>query len=127
MNHSSVNSHAINDSARCQHRTTFGKRCRLRVIDPRSGLCFRHSSKQSELPHAADLRSILAGELTQFECAHDVNKFFSNLFSFSQKIVSPRVAAPSWPTPATSSSALSPYAFRSCKPTPTTNPPESTL
>ena len=79
MNHSSSNSSAINDSARCQHRTTSGKRCRLRVVDPRSGLCFRHSANRSELLHAADLRSILAGELTEFECAEDINKFLSNL------------------------------------------------
>jgi len=94
MNHSSANSHAINDSARCQHRTTSGKRCRLHIVDPRSGLCFRHSSKQSELLQAADLRSILAGELTQFECAHDVNKFLSSLLLLlAEDRVSPRRGA----------------------------------
>ncbi len=94
MNHSSSNSHAINDSARCQHRTVSGKRCRLRVVDPRSGLCFRHSSQKSELLHASDLRSKLAGELTQFECAHDVNKFLSNLLLLlAEDRVSPRRGA----------------------------------
>ena len=94
MNHSSSNSHAINDSARCQHRTVSGKRCRLRVVDPRPGLCFRHSSQKSELLHASDLRSKLAGELTQFECAHDVNKFLSNLLLLlAEDRVSPRRGA----------------------------------
>jgi len=79
MTKSLANSKTSNDSARCQHRTMSGKRCRLRVVDPHSGLCFRYSAKQSELPHAADLRSLLAGEVTQFECAYDINKFLSNL------------------------------------------------
>src|SRR5579859_1607937 len=94
MNKSSANSNIINDSARCQHRTASGKRCRLRVIDPGSGLCFRHSAKQSEFLHAADLRSVLAGKLTQFECAHDVNKFLSSLLLLlAEDRVSPRRGA----------------------------------
>ncbi len=94
MTKSFPNSSIINDSARCQHRTTSGKRCRLRLIDPRSGLCFRHSSQKSELLHASDGRSTLAGELTQFECAHDVNKFLSNLLLLlAEDRVSPRRGA----------------------------------
>ena len=94
MNQSSAKSSIINDSARCQHRTISGKRCRLRVVDPRSGLCFRHSAKQSELLHAADLRTVLAGEVTQFECAYDLNKFLSNLLLLlSEDRVAPRRAA----------------------------------
>ena len=94
MTKSLANSSTINDSARCQHRTTSGKRCRLRAVDPRSGLCFRHSAKQSELLHAADLRVSLAGEVTQFECAYDINKFLSNLLLLlSENRVPPRRAA----------------------------------
>src|SRR5579859_1402235 len=94
MNHPSANSHAINDSARCQHRTASGKRCRLRIVDARSGLCFRHSSQKSGLLHARDLRATLAGDVTQFECAYDVNKFLSNLLILlSEDRVAPRRAA----------------------------------
>ena len=94
MNHSSSNPHAINDSARCQHRTASGKRCRLRIVDAGSGLCFRHSSQKSELLHARDLRATLAGDVTQFECAYDVNKFLSNLLLLlSEDRVAPRRAA----------------------------------
>jgi hypothetical protein len=94
VTNASANSQAINDSARCQHRTASGKRCRLGVVDPRSGLCFRHSANQSTLAHVADLRTLLAGEVTQFECAHDVNKFLSNLLLLlSEDRVAPRRAA----------------------------------
>lgn len=85
---------SVNDPNRCQHRTATGKRCRLRIVDPRSGLCFRHSSLASEAAKAADLRTILAGDVTQFEDASSVNKFLSNLLLLlAEDRVTPRRGA----------------------------------
>ncbi len=94
MTTSSSNSRLINDSARCQHRTSTGKRCRLRVVDSRSGLCFRHASQASNRLDEADVRSALAGELAEFQSAHDINEFLSRLLlMLSENRVSPRRAA----------------------------------
>jgi hypothetical protein len=79
MNDKTANSRSINDSARCQHRTATGKRCRLRVTDTSSGLCFQHASRGLHLLDSADLRSALAGELTEFNSAADINGFLSRL------------------------------------------------
>ena len=84
----------INDPNRCQRRTITGKRCRLRIVDPRSGLCFRHSSLASDAAKASDLRTTLAGDVTQFEDAQSVNKFLSNLLILlAEDRVSPRRGA----------------------------------
>jgi hypothetical protein len=74
-----TNSKSVNDPRRCQHRTTSGRRCRLAIVDSHSGLCYRHAEKQSEAFHASDLRATLAGEMTQFEDAEQINKFLCNL------------------------------------------------
>ncbi len=94
MTTSSSNSRLINDSARCQHRTSTGKRCRLRVVDSRSGLCFRHASQASSRLDEANLRSALADDVTEFQSAHDINEFLSRLLlMLSENRVSPRRAA----------------------------------
>ena len=74
MNAKSVsNSVSVNDLRRCQHRTSTGKRCRLAVVDSYSGLCHRHAAFHSDAATSADLRAILAGDITEFEdvdCRH---------------------------------------------------------
>lgn len=88
------NSVSVNDPSRCQHRTSTGKRCRLRIVDPQSGLCFRHSSLCIEAAKASDLRATLAGDITEFEDAHSVNKFLSRLLILlAEDRVSPRRGA----------------------------------
>src|SRR5262252_285211 len=91
MNKAIVNSASPSSAVRCRHHTASGKRCRLNILDSSSRFCVRHSAKHLESVHASNLRSILAGELTQFECAYDVNKFLSNLLLLlSEDRVSPR-------------------------------------
>ena len=92
MNNNAIaNSASTASAVRCHHRTVSGKRCRLTTLDSSSRFCLRHSAKHLESVHASNLRSILAGELTQFECAYDVNKFLSNLLLLlSEDRVSPR-------------------------------------
>jgi hypothetical protein len=93
MNHSAANSNMLNDPTRCQHRTTVGKRCRLRVVDTGSGLCFRHASQRLTRPDA-DLRSALAGELQDFKSASEINDFLSRLLLLlSEDRVTPRRGA----------------------------------
>jgi len=85
---------SINDSARCQHRTVTGRRCRLAVVHPSSGLCFRHAFLRSKLGEEADLRTALAGDLPDFTSAEQINAFLSKLILLlSENRVSPRRAA----------------------------------
>ena len=85
---------SINDSARCQHRTVTGRRCRLAVVHPSSGLCFRHAFLRSKLGEEADLRAALAGDLPDFTSAEQINAFLSKLLLLlSENRVSPRRAA----------------------------------
>jgi hypothetical protein len=69
-------------SSRCRHYTVDGRRCRLRVLDPRSGLCFRHAQLQEA--HSAsdgdqDLSALLTAGLTDFKSAVPINNFLSRL------------------------------------------------
>lgn len=84
MTRESSNSHSINGLSRCQHRTRTGRRCRFRVADPDSPLCFRHfalgAAKGIQFRHqAADLSSELVGQLTEFKSAVEINRVLSNL------------------------------------------------
>lgn len=94
MTHKSANPNSINESSRCQHRTTAGRRCRLRLVDVNSGLCFRHAQlhlQQFEIP---DLSPDLVGSLTDFKFAADINQVLSKLLILlSQNRISPRRAA----------------------------------
>ncbi len=88
------NSVSVNEPSRCQHRTSTGKRCRLTLVDSRSGLCYRHAALHSEAAKAANLRATLAGDIAQFEEAYEVNKFLSNLLILlSEDRIAPRRAA----------------------------------
>ncbi len=94
MSHKSANSNPINESSRCQHRTTAGRRCRLRLVDLNSGLCFRHAQLRLEHPEIPDLSPDLVGTLTGFTSAADINHVLSKLLILlSQNRVSPRRAA----------------------------------
>lgn len=81
-------------AARCQHRTSTGRRCRLRVVDAHSGLCFRHAQLHLQHLEVPDLSPDLVGTLTGFTSAADINRVLSKLLILlSQNRVSPRRAA----------------------------------
>jgi hypothetical protein len=94
MTHKSANPCFINDSSRCQHRTPSRRRCRLRVVDSRSGLCFRHAQLRLQRLEVPDLSSDLLGQLSQFTSAADINQVLSKLLILlAQNRISPRRAA----------------------------------
>jgi len=94
MNHKSANPNPINDSSRCQHRTSARRRCRLRVLDSHAGLCFRHVQLRLQSLEVPNLAPDLVGQLAQFTSAADINKVLSKLLVLlSQNRVSPRRAA----------------------------------
>ncbi len=65
----------------CRHVTRTGRRCRLPILDPRSGLCFRHSALQQKQfdDGAADLSAAFSGLLSDFKSASQINDFLSRL------------------------------------------------
>ena len=70
---------STNHRNRCLHYTASGRRCRLPRLDAGSRLCFRHTQLHARQPDPGDLRSALAGELTEFKSAADINTFLSRL------------------------------------------------
>ncbi len=92
MNKKTPNS--TTDSSRCQQRTATARRCRLRVLDASSRLCFRHAQLQQQKREVADLAPDLLGELVSFQSASDINQVLSRLLLLlSQNRISPRRAA----------------------------------
>lgn len=90
----SANSNSINELSRCQHRTSTRRRCRLRVVDAHSGLCFRHAQLQLQKLEVPDLSPDLVGTLTGFTSAADINQVLSKLLILlAQNRISPRRAA----------------------------------
>jgi hypothetical protein len=88
------NSHFVNELSLCHHRTVSGRRCRLRVLNPESHLCFRHAQLRQKKRHAADLAGDLAGQLTEFTTAADLNTFLSRLLLLqAHDRIAPRRAA----------------------------------
>jgi hypothetical protein len=88
------NSNFVNELSLCHHRTVSGRRCRLRVLNPESHLCFRHAQLRQKKRHAADLAGDLAGQLTEFTTAADLNTFLSRLLLLqAHDRIAPRRAA----------------------------------
>jgi hypothetical protein len=88
------NSNFANELSLCHHRTVSGRRCRLRVLNPESHLCFRHAQLRQKKRHAADLAGDLAGQLTEFTTAADLNAFLSRLLLLqAHDRIAPRRAA----------------------------------
>jgi hypothetical protein len=67
------------EQPRCKQCTSNGRRCRLRALDSRSGLCFRHASLQNTLPDAIDLTSDFGELLSDFQSAQGINAFLAKL------------------------------------------------
>lgn len=63
---------------RCRHYTDTGRRCRLVALDPSSGLCFRHVSRQFH-PTDEDLSSAFVGLLSGFQSPSRIHAFLTQL------------------------------------------------
>ncbi|HEV2195021.1 MAG TPA: hypothetical protein VGR55_05545 [Candidatus Acidoferrum sp.] len=63
---------------RCRHYTSTGRRCRLGVLDPASGLCFRHVGLQFQ-PSDEDLLPAFGGLLSKLQSACGIHDFLSQL------------------------------------------------
>ncbi len=88
------NSNSVNQLSLCRHRTVSGRRCRLRVLNPESHLCFRHAQLRQKKRRAEDLACDLAGQLTEFTSAADINSFLSRLLLLqAHDRIAPRRAA----------------------------------
>jgi hypothetical protein len=94
---SSYDPHSIDatfDNSRCQHHSPAGRRCRLPISNPASGLCYTHSRPLEKQAEAENLAAQLIGQLTTFESAYDINQVLSKLFILlAQDRVSSRRAA----------------------------------
>ena len=69
---------AAQADGRCRHFTATGRRCRLSILDPASGLCFRHAGLQFQ-PSDEDLSTAFGGLLTGLQSACGIHDFLSQL------------------------------------------------
>jgi hypothetical protein len=78
----------------CQQRTASGRRCRMPISDPDSGLCSRHAALlQKDLDHA-DLAASLIGDIQEFRSAADINHSLGELYKLqARNKITPRRAA----------------------------------
>jgi hypothetical protein len=89
-----TNSPSSSNGSRCRHFTVNGRQCRLRVLDTRSGLCFRHASPPPAQSDSEDLSPELLPQLSEFESAADVKEFLARLLVLVTKgRVTPRRAS----------------------------------
>jgi hypothetical protein len=78
----------------CQHRTASGRRCRLAVSDPHSGLCSRHAADRQKELDQADLASVLIGNIQEFRDALTINHSLGELYKLqASNKITPRRAA----------------------------------
>ncbi len=66
------------EADRCRHYTSTGRRCRLAVLDPASGLCFRHVGLQFQVSDE-DLSPAFLGLLSGFHSAARIHAFLTQL------------------------------------------------
>jgi len=93
MKHQTNHASSCNAS-RCRYYTVSGRRCRLPVLDTRSGLCFRHASLPPAQSGSEDLSTELLPQLSEFESAADVKQFLARLLVLVTKgRVTPRRAS----------------------------------
>jgi hypothetical protein len=78
----------------CQHRTASGRRCRMAVSDPDSGLCRKHAAEHQQQLDQADFSAALIGDVQEFRSASDINHSLGELFKLqARNQISPRRAA----------------------------------
>lgn len=63
---------------RCRHYTSTGRRCRLAILDPASGLCFRHVGLQFQASDE-DLSPAFLGLLSGFQSASQIHAFLTQV------------------------------------------------
>jgi hypothetical protein len=66
-------------TARCEHLTASGRRCRQLVAGPHEKLCFHHRALQ-QAKQAADLSGPLLSESQGFQTAQGINFALTNLY-----------------------------------------------
>ena len=89
---------AVNDSSsvplHCQYRTASGRRCRMAVSDPHSGLCHKHAAERQQNLDQADLAAALIGDIDEFRSAADINHSLGELYKLqARNKITPRRAA----------------------------------
>lgn len=78
----------------CQQRTPSGRRCRLPISDPASGLCPKHAADRHTDLDQADLASSLIGNVQEFLSAADINHSLGELYKLqARNKITPRRAA----------------------------------
>jgi hypothetical protein len=78
----------------CRHRTPSGRRCRLAIADPDSGLCARHAAQFHRDLDQPDLADSLIGDIQEFRSAADINHSLGELYKLQAcDKISPRRAA----------------------------------
>jgi hypothetical protein len=85
---------AISVLPHCQQRTPSGRRCRMAVSDPDSGLCARHAAQLQRDLDQVDLAAHLLGDIQEFRSAADINHSLGELYKLqARNKITPRRAA----------------------------------
>jgi hypothetical protein len=78
----------------CQQRSPSGRRCRMPIADPGSGLCFKHAAAQKKDRDAANLAATLIGDTQEFTSAVTINRSLGELYKLlARDEIAPRRAA----------------------------------
>lgn len=78
----------------CQQRTASGRRCRMVISDPDSGLCRKHAADRQKDLDQADLADSLIGNVEEFRSAADINHSLGELYKLqAHNKITPRRAA----------------------------------
>ena len=78
----------------CRQRTPSGRRCRMAVSDPDSGLCSKHAAVLQKDLDQADLAVSLIGDIQEFRSAADINHSLGELYKLqARNKITPRRAA----------------------------------
>ena len=78
----------------CRQRTPSGRRCRMAVSEPDSGLCSKHAAEHQRDLDQADLAPTLIGSVQEFRSAADINHSLGELYKLqARNKITPRRAA----------------------------------
>jgi hypothetical protein len=64
----------------CQQRSPSGRRCRMAVSDPDSGLCAKHAADRRNELDQADLAAVLIGDIQDFRDPVTINHSLGELY-----------------------------------------------
>ena len=77
----------------CSARTPSGRRCRMAISDPQSGLCFRHAALRLK-ENSGDFSEALICGIKEFHSAVDINHVLGELYKLlAADKISPRRGA----------------------------------